>query len=111
MTQDVLAKISAYFSGIDEELVDRDALLRILDIVAPLWDNTDTAYSQLRAIVTLAVAAGVFRYHEHDYVQPLDRLEAALETASDDPGDLPMTDVRYWSEDYEDFLRGRGVDQ
>ena len=74
MTQDVLAKVSAYFRGIDEELVDTDALLHILDIVAPLWDDTDTAYSQLRVIVTLAVAAGVFRYHEHDHLQPLDRL-------------------------------------
>ncbi len=39
MTQDTLAKISTYFRGIDEELLDNDALLRILDVISPLWND------------------------------------------------------------------------
>jgi hypothetical protein len=109
MTQDTLAKISTYFRGIDEELLDNDALLRILDVIRPLWN--DVPISHRRAVVTLAVAAGVFRYHEHDHLQPLDKLVAAGDAAGDHPGELPMSDARYWYDDYEDFLRGRGADQ
>jgi hypothetical protein len=100
---DTLAQISTYFRSLaDEELIDSKMLLRILDIARPLW--TDENISRIRAISTLAVATGVFRYHKQDLVPPGKRFDEA------DEDELPMTDARYWSDDYRDFLRGEGVD-
>jgi hypothetical protein len=90
---DALAKISTYFSRLDEELIDKEALLRIVDVLTPLW-NGDSR-SQNRAICTLAVAAGVFRYYERDEPRPHERLT---------PDPYSISDARYWSEDYEEHL-------
>jgi hypothetical protein len=101
---DTLAQIATYFRSLaDEELVDTEMLSRILDLVRSRW--TDENILRVRAISTLAVAAGVFRYHEDDFLPPHKRFDEG------DEDELPMTDARYWLDDYRDFLRGQGVDE